>query len=128
MLEQNPLKISNSFTLTVISRASCNTIFLLITFRNDIDEISHFPWIDFGTPNQIQTGDTAVSDKDKFYDYIFNHSSSVRTLISLVFRGKSYLSHHLRIALSDTPYLLPISVKEVVLIKFLSSSLVIFLI
>ena len=91
MLEQNPLKISNSFTLTVISRASCNTIFLLITFRNDIVD-SHFPWIDLGTPNQIRTGDTAVKGRGLNHLSMgaFGASGEIRTLDTRLKRAVPY--------------------------------------
>lgn len=43
--------------------------------------------------------------------------------MSVLLRGKLYLSHHLRTALSDTLYNLPIVVNGVVRIKCFSSSL-----
>lgn len=54
--------------------------------------------------------------------YIFSHSSIENFFISVDLRGKLYLSHHLRIALSETPNCFPIYVNGVVLINCFNSS------
>ena len=57
-------------------------MFILITFRNDIDKISHFPWIDCGTPNRIRTGGTAVKGRGLNHLSMgaFGASGEIRTL------------------------------------------------
>ena len=55
--------------------------------------------------------------------YNSSHSSSEYLFISDAFRGKLYPSHHLRIALSDTPNCAAILVNGVERIRSFSSSL-----